>query len=780
MEKLSQNEILRSSSRTFLQRGNAPRRVRRKLRVWPATCALCTCLLPNFVLRMFGLNTPSVQGAWREKYTLCVMIFFSCCSLAFLTYGMNLLVCRSSNDYVYSALGRAKFKRQIIVANGMVSYISSDCDVSVKKTTENMSYCFRQKLDACKERFGKTTVFAKGPYKLTEDDIDPIGPIHYTWEDVVKLGLIVSGDKVYDVSHNTEPFYRKFIYDRRGCDGGDAIREMDPNARSCFETSFYAGKLATKSPGCLVADFLLYLSTVAIFGLIIARFVLATFYSMYMRVRMRRVQSPLTTPAICLVTCYSEGRDGIRSTLDSLSEQDYEHKLIVVIADGMIKGSDNDKTTPEILLDLMEIDGSLPTDAHDYIALAKGANRHNRARVYAGFYTTPKSRTKMVLVVKCGNDAERAKQGNRGKRDSQVILMSFFSKLLYEDRFSSLDYDLYKKIKHVTKIDPANFELVLMVDADTTVKSDALTKFVSVFESDAKVMGMCGETKILNKCASWVTMIQVFEYYISHHLTKSFESVFGGVTCLPGCFCMYRIYANSVVNGRKALTPILANAFILSAYSVFETNTLHQKNLLLLGEDRYLTTILLKNFHRRKLVFIPTAQCETFVPTSFRILLSQRRRWINSTIHNLFELVMVDKLCGTFCCSMQFVVMMELFGTLVLPAAIIFTFVLIASSIIIKPEWIPLVMLVGILGLPAVLILLTTREITYVFWLVIYIFSLPIWNFVLPVYSFWHFDDFTWGETRKIEGEDAAHGEGEGDFDISKINLRHLNKFEEG
>jgi hypothetical protein len=38
---------------------------------------------------------------------------------------------------------------------------------------------------------------------------------------------------------------------------------------------------------------------------------------------------------------------------------------------------------------------------------------------------------------------------------------------------------------------------------------------------------------------------------------------------------------------------------------------------------------------------------------------------------------------------------------------------------------------------------------------------LPIWNFVLPVYSFWHFDDFTWGETRKIHGIDNLIAENE-------------------
>lgn len=68
---------------------------------------------------------------------------------------------------------------------------------------------------------------------------------------------------------------------------------------------------------------------------------------------------------------------------------------------------------------------------------------------------------------------------------------------------------------------------------------------------------------------------------------------------------------------------------------------------------------------------VAEAVCRTVAPDTFRVLLSQRRRWINSTIHNLMELVRVPNLCGTFCFSMQFVVFMELIGTVVLPVAIV-------------------------------------------------------------------------------------------------------------
>jgi chitin synthase len=318
-------------------------------------------------------------------------------------------------------------------------------------------------------------------------------------------------------------------------------------------------------------------------------------------------------------------------------------------------------------------------------------------------------------------------------------------------------------------------------------------------QHDQMIMGVCGETRIANKRQSWVTGIQVFEYFISHHMAKGFESVFGGVSCLPGCFSMFRLKA------RKASgddwVPLIIKPEIVKEYSQSEVTTLHQKNLLLLGEDRFLTTCLIRTFPNRKMMFLPQAKCRTVVPDTFSVLLSQRRRWINSTIHNLMELVLVRNLCGTFCFSMQFVVFMDLLGTVVLPIAIALTYLLIVGVALSPPktfpEAIPVVLLVGVLGLPAVLILITTRKVVYVFWMLIYLAALPVWNFVLPVYAFWHFDDFSWGETRcdhkkchhimhanimnrKVEGEGKGegHGDGKGQISGQSVPLRRWEDWE--
>ena len=262
-------------------------------------------------------------------------------------------------------------------------------------------------------------------------------------------------------------------------------------------------------------------------------------------------------------------------------------------------------------------------------------------------------------------------------------------------------------------------------------------------------------------------LIRRNRYFISHHLAKAFESVFGGVTCLPGCFSMYRFKARKANDGDWV--PVLVSPQIISEYSQSTVTTLHQKNLLLLGEDRFLTTLLLRTFPNRKMMFCPQARCRTVVPDTFSILLSQRRRWINSTVHNLMELVLVRDLCGTFCFSMQFVIFIDLVGTVVLPVAICLTYTLIINYIFNPPasfsDAIPLLLLAAVLGLPGILILITTFKLVYVGWMMIYLIALPIWNFVLPVYAFSKFDDFSWGETRKVEGEvkgDDGHGEGGG------------------
>jgi chitin synthase len=230
--------------------------------------------------------------------------------------------------------------------------------------------------------------------------------------------------------------------------------------------------------------------------------------------------------AICLVTAYSEGAEGIRTTLDSIATTDYpnSHKTILVVCDGIIKGKGEELSTPEICLAMMGDHAILPEEvqAFSYVAVASGSKRHNMAKVYAGFYdygersripVDKQQRVPMMVVVKCGtpDESTKNKPGNRGKRDSQIILMSFLQKVMFDERMTELEFEMFNGLWKITGMSPDFYEMVLMVDADTKVFPDSMTHMVSAMVKDPEIMGLCGETKIANKRVSWVSMMQVFE-----------------------------------------------------------------------------------------------------------------------------------------------------------------------------------------------------------------------------------------------------------------------------
>lgn len=247
------------------------------------------------------------------------------------------------------------------------------------------------------------------------------------------------------------------------------------------------------------------------------------------------------------VPCYTEGEASLARTINSLALLDYDdkRKLLFVICDGMIIGTGNDRPTPRIVLDLLGVDPSLDPEPLAFQSLGEGNKQLNYGKVYSGLYEIEGHAVPFVVVVKIGKPDERQRPGNRGKRDSQMLLMRWLSRVHFNQPQAPLELEIHHNVRNVIGVEPSFYEFVLMVDADTglcfltlEVSVDSLNRLVSSMTRDSKILGICGETRISNEQKSWVTMIQVYEYYISHHLSKAFESLFGSVTCLPGCFTM--------------------------------------------------------------------------------------------------------------------------------------------------------------------------------------------------------------------------------------------------
>jgi chitin synthase len=200
--------------------------------------------------------------------------------------------------------------------------------------------------------------------------------------------------------------------------------------------------------------------------------------------------------------------------------------------------------------------------------------------------------------------------------------------------------------------------------------------------------------------------------------------------------------------------PLIISDKVISEYADCEVDTLHKKNLLSLGEDRYLTTLMTKHFPAMSYKFIPDAYASTAAPETWSVLLSQRRRWINSTVHNLAELVFLKDLCGFCCFSMRFVVFIDLFGTIILPATCVYLGYLIYRVATNSGQFplISIIMIAAVYGLQAIIFIIK-RQWQHIGWMIIYILAFPIYSFVLPIYSFWNQDNFSWGNTRIVIGE---------------------------
>ena len=118
------------------------------------------------------------------------------------------------------------------------------------------------------------------------------------------------------------------------------------------------------------------------------------------------------------------------------------------------------------------------------------------------------------------------------------------------------------------------------------------------------------------------------------------------------------------------------------------------------------------------------------------------------------ELVLLNDMCGFCCFSMRFIVFIDLFGTLILPATVVYLGYLIYMVATGSGQFplIAIIMLAAIYGLQAIIFILKRRW-QHIGWMIVYLIAYPVYGFALPVYSFWHMDDFAWGNTRVVVGE---------------------------
>jgi Chitin synthase len=201
-------------------------------------------------------------------------------------------------------------------------------------------------------------------------------------------------------------------------------------------------------------------------------------------------------------------------------------------------------------------------------------------------------------------------------------------------------------------------------------------------------------------------------------------------------------HCSSALKSSKIIRRIGLITFIPRIFYFSARIVILQRNLPLCDAN---SSLLLKHHPRFKTKFIRDAKASTTAPDSWAVFLSQRRRWINSTIHNFLVLFSVPGLCGFCCFSMRFIVMLDLISTILQPVVVVYLgyiIYLLASHSDVVPLT-SLLILAAIYGLQAVIFILRRRW-EMVGYLMIYILAIPIYSFALPLHAFWNMDKFSW------------------------------------
>lgn len=445
------------------------------------------------------------------------------------------------------------------------------------------------------------------------------------------------------------------------------------------------------------------------------------------------------------IPCYNEDESTLRKTIESCVQSSYatKRKLLFIVADGKI-ASDGQKPTYKILLEDIfnhsaDVESGVDNQAHSYTSFDGNGASENRALSCTGYFRG----VPYVVVVKVGREDEKdsGRPGNRGKRDSQLLAYNFFHYVNYRKLWSPFFENLEFKMRTCLNMDARDAMYMLAIDCDTAVDKTGISYLVDQLQKRPKLLGVCGYTGVSNHMSSFVASSQVFEYWLTHAVLKAVESVCSSVFVLSGCFTIYRL---KWPNNR----PAILHPLLLEDYAGSYDKTLHEHNLLSIGEDRYLSTLAIRYFGSDcRLQYFSAATCTTVVPDKLSVLLDQRRRWTNSLVHCHFAHLNVPPFEASFFTHIRllFVLFCELFMVFILPLALPAGVVLAVISVLLTPyAW---AILLAFLLLPVLLCILC-MDWTYIPFYLPFFPMIAVFSIVIPIYSVWNQDNIKWGKTR--------------------------------
>jgi len=234
---------------------------------------------------------------------------------------------------------------------------------------------------------------------------------------------------------------------------------------------------------------------------------------------------------------------------------------------------------------------------------------------------------KEIIVVNDGSTDGTLAILREYEQDGRIILIN-------------LEKNLGKKKALGRAMAIAKGEIFAHTDSDSVWAHDAIERIVTIFAHDPRVGAVSGHGRALNGDQNLLTKIQDSWMEGQFSIRKSFESIFGAVTCVSGPLAVFRksaifnfipAWENDMFLGQefKFATDRTMTGFVLGAKAVGPKIKEAYKNSPFVKEIDY-------PLEDWKVVYCKSAKSWTIVPDTFSRIIKQQVRWKKSFIRNIF------------------------------------------------------------------------------------------------------------------------------------------------
>ncbi|OAQ76688.1 chitin synthase [Purpureocillium lilacinum] len=461
---------------------------------------------------------------------------------------------------------------------------------------------------------------------------------------------------------------------------------------------------------------------------------------------------------VLLLPCYNETQHELTRSLDSLIAQkqiDQHPRLIFIVVDGNVRGPGMEKTTQEYLLQDILGPGHSRYFTNGYRARD---GLFMPVRVQTGYY-------KGLPYVFVG------KSYNQGKRDSLCFARSFLYhfKQRSENVVTMFNNGLFEHIGNIfIQHNLDNVDFLVGMDADTVFDDYCVIEMLHEIRKNPKRIGICGHVCVDydGKNFGLWSLYQAVEYSQTQGLRRMFQSrITGKVNCLPGCCQLIRVgeatFGDAVLRERFAYYPKpndIMTQHIMSNYS----------------EDSIHTSIVFSLFPRKQTAQALRAKAFTIVPQTWKVFLSQRKRWALGSISNEFVMIfrpgiiLIERI-QSFIAVFTWAITPFIIAAL---AELLMLLIKRGSEVMRDPVFVGLICVLWFRYVYSFCIgfWLPRNNLERIQYFVGFFFHLvtsPFLNVIVLGYSLFNSDDFKWGKTRQVVGEPGDSEQATGDARVT-------------